>query len=103
LVRNNPNKTELQASYTVVVPLAEDDRVARHAQSSIFGCCKDQQINLSAKKSATPMSRRNNFQRDNFSTAPAFVSVLQGLQGRRSRLPSQQSTAAGKTGCFASH
>jgi hypothetical protein len=44
LVRNNPNKTELQASCTVVVPLAEDDLVSRQAQSAIFGCWKDQQI-----------------------------------------------------------
>jgi hypothetical protein len=70
---DNPNKTELQVSHTVVVPLAEDDRVSRQAQSAIFGCWKDQQINLSTKKSATPMPRRNNCQRDNFSTATAFV------------------------------
>jgi len=69
--------------------LAEDDLVSRQAQSAIFGCSKDQQINLSAKKSATPMPRRNNFQRDNFSIATAFVSVSQRLHGRRSRLPSQ--------------
>jgi hypothetical protein len=60
LVRDNPNKTELQVSYTVVVPSAEDDLVSRQAQSAIFGCSKDQQINLSAKKSATLMPRRNN-------------------------------------------
>jgi hypothetical protein len=69
LVRDNPNKTELQVSDTIVVPLAEDDLVSRRAQSAIFGCWKDQQLNLSTKKSATPMPRRNNFQRDNFSAA----------------------------------
>jgi hypothetical protein len=66
LVRDNPNKTELQVSHTVVVPLAEHDLVSRQAQSAIIGCWEHQQINRSAKKSATPiMPRRNNFQRDN--------------------------------------
>jgi hypothetical protein len=79
LVRNNPNKTELHVSYTVVVPLAEDDLASCQEQSAIFGCWKDQQINLSAKKPAAPMPRCNNFWRDNFSTATAFASVLQRL------------------------
>jgi hypothetical protein len=88
LVRDNPNKTELQVSHTVVVPLAEHDLVSRQAQSAIIGCCKDQQINRSAKKSATLiMPRRNNFPRDNLGIATAF-SVLQSLQRRRSRSPS---------------
>jgi hypothetical protein len=89
LVRDNPNKTELQVSHTVVVPLANHDLVSRQAQSAIFGCWKDQQINLSTRKSATPMPRRNNFRRDNFSIATALVSVLQRLPWRRSRLPSR--------------
>jgi hypothetical protein len=58
LVRDNPNKTELQVSHTVVVPLAEDDLVSRQAQSAIFGCCKDQQINLSAKNRQRPRDRK---------------------------------------------
>jgi hypothetical protein len=41
------------------------------------------------QKIGTPMPRCNNFQRDNFSSAAAFVSVLQSLHGRGSRLPSQ--------------
>jgi hypothetical protein len=79
LVRDNPNKTELQVSHTVVVPLAEDDLVSRQAQSAILGCWKDQQINLSTKKMATPMPRRNNFQRDNVNAAMAFVSGVAKL------------------------
>jgi hypothetical protein len=53
LVRDNPNKTELHVSHTLVVPLAEHEPVLREAQSSIFGCQKDQHINRPVKNPAT--------------------------------------------------
>jgi hypothetical protein len=49
-----PKQNRTAGLVTVVVPLVEHDRVSRQAQSAIFGCWKDRQINPSTKKSATP-------------------------------------------------